>query len=96
MSAIDTDKVVKRFAEKFWKELFARQERSSALEALAVAWQMRERTRDRLKSLFAFVLTPRHYDWEFVSLPASLTSAYYAVRPIRWATDRARELLKRG
>jgi hypothetical protein len=51
--------------------------------------RMRERKRDKLRTLFALFLMPREYDWMFVSTPAAL---YYAVRPFRWT---ARKLTTR-
>jgi len=51
--------------------------------------RMRERKRDKLRTLFALFLMPREYDWMFISTPAAL---YYAVRPFRWT---ARKLTTR-
>ena len=56
-------------------------------EGVSINLKMRERLRDQLKSFLRFTVTPRRYDWMFVSVPASLSVLYYFIRPIRMVRD---------
>ncbi len=55
---------------------------------------MRERKRDKLKSCFRLITTPRRYDWLAVSLPGSLFFLYYVIRPVRLAGKYGAQLLR--
>lgn len=82
---MEQDGVVLGTARKTMAKLFAPHNHSGALGLLSQHLSMRERTRDKLRSLVAMIVMPREYDWVFVSAPTPL---YYLVRPLRWAATR--------
>jgi hypothetical protein len=55
--------------------------------------RMRERSRDKFRSLLRIMLTPRDYDWMFASVPDSLGFLYYVIRPIRMVSAYGSRLL---
>ncbi len=56
----------------------------------------RERLRDRFRYCFRLALTTTLEDWEFLSLPSSLSFLYYPLRPIRLARKYGLGLVKRA
>jgi hypothetical protein len=77
------DAFVRKHAERFQRNLFVERPAMGIIENAALQLGMRERMRDKVRSLANFVVTPRSYDWMFAPVPASLGFLYYLVRPIR-------------
>lgn len=89
------DAVVKRLAHEIQGQLFLKESSRPGLFGGAVlSLNMRERKRDKLKSCFRFVTTPRRYDWLAVSLPDPLFFLYYVLRPLRLAGKYGAQLLR--
>jgi hypothetical protein len=93
---LQNEKAVRNAGEETATRLFApRTNRTGLLHAVGQQLRMRERRRDRIRSLLAVFVMPRDYDLTFVSVPAPLSILYYLVRPIRWGAQRVRNLLRR-
>jgi putative nucleotidyltransferase-like protein len=94
---IERNDAVSRCADELMTRLFtSRKGHLSLLEWLRRQLQMRERARDKLKSLLRIMFTPRDYDMMFASVPASLSLLYYLIRPIRMARAYGLRLLNTG
>lgn len=90
---LQNEKVVRNAGEETATQLFAPQtNRAGLFHTVGQQVRMRERRRDRIKSLLAVLLTPRDYDWMFVSVPPSVWPLYYLIRPLRWAAQRRKPL----
>jgi hypothetical protein len=77
---------VRKLAEQVREQLFTQRSTPAGLFAEAgTLMSLRERRRDRLRSCFRLVTTPRSFDWMFLSVPDSLFFLYYLVRPLRLA-----------
>ena len=89
------DAVVKRLAGEIQEQLFLVESPSPGLLRGAVlSLNMRERKRDKLRSCFRLVTTPRRYDWLAVSLPDPLFFLYYVIRPVRLAGKYGAQLFR--
>jgi hypothetical protein len=89
------DAVVKRLAGQVQEELFLVESPSPGLLGGAIlSLNMRERKRDKLRSCFRLITTPRRYDWLAVSLPDPLFFLYYVIRPVRLAGKYGAQLFR--
>src|SRR6266404_8372446 len=89
------DTVVKRLADQVQEQLFlAQSPRPGFFGGTIRNFKMRERKRDKLRSCFRLVATPRKYDWLVVSVPDSLFFLYYLARPLRLAGKYGAQLLR--
>ena len=88
------DVTVKRIAAQVREQLFAEQSASPGFLGAISNLRMRERKRDRLRSCFTLIATPRSYDWMFLALPDSLFFLYYPLRPLRLAAKYGAKLFK--
>ena len=80
------DHEVQRVAEQVQARLFTKSGiQRGLLDRAGLFLGMRERKRDKIRSCFSLIATPRTYDWMFLSLPDSLFFFYYLVRPLRLA-----------
>ena len=87
--------MVKRLAHEIKEQLFKKESLLPGLFSGAVlSLNMRERKRDKLRSCFRLVTTPRRYDWLDVSLPDPLFFLYYVLRPLRLAGKYGAQLLR--
>lgn len=94
---LERDGAASRYAEELMTQFFTPQKNHLSLfEWLTRQLRMRERTRDKFTSLLRMMLTPRDYDWMSASVPPSLSSLYYLIRPIRMARTRGLRLLNAG
>ena len=82
---------VRRAAQEVAAQLFA----PDTPRWIGPQLKMRERSRDRIKSLLAMLLVPRDYDWMFASIPDSVGFLYYLVRPIRMIRAYGLKMLNR-
>ena len=86
LRSLAPDRRVKSLAEQIRAQLFTEQSVPQGLFAeAATLMSLRERRRDRFKAGVRLALTPRSYDWMFVSVPDSLFFLYYLLRPFRLA-----------
>jgi hypothetical protein len=75
---------VKALRRQAWRRLFARGDAALGyLERNRFWLAARDRTGDRVASLWLRLWTPTVNDWRFVPLPDALYPLYYLVRPIR-------------
>jgi len=96
LQMVRQDATVGRLARKIEGHLFdGRPARASIVEEMSVQLSIRERTRDKLKTALRLIVTPRRYDWEFVSVPESLFFLYYLLRPVRMAKQFGARMLRR-
>ena len=87
--------VIKSLAEQIQGQLFLTESpRPGVFGAVVLSLNMRERKRDKLRSCFRSVATPRKYDWLVWSLPDSLFFLYYLARPLRLAGKYGAQLLR--
>jgi hypothetical protein len=82
---VPVDATVKALAQQVQDQLFSQRSNGGIIEETRLHLSMRERKRDKLKSFFHLLATPRPNDWKLVSLPASLFFLYYPLRPLRLA-----------
>ena len=83
LKLVTEDSAVNNAAERIRQQLFKPSpEPVGIFDEARLALSLRERKRDRIRSLLRLVAMPRSYDWSSVSLPASL---YYLIRPLRLA-----------
>jgi hypothetical protein len=91
---LERDHEIAGLLHKLSEHILEPQESQAGLrESVMLQLRMRERTRDKIKTLVRLVFTPRHYDWRFASLPPSLWLLYYVIRPIRMARTYGARLL---
>jgi hypothetical protein len=89
------DAVVKRLAHEIQEQLFKKERsRPGLFGGALLSLNMRERKRDKVRSCFRLVTTPRRYDWLAVSLPDPLFFLYYVLRPLRLAGKYGAQLLR--
>ena len=89
------DATVKSLASQVQQQLFLERRPPEGIFGGAILnLRMRERKRDKLRSCFRLVATPRSYDWMFLSLPDSLFFLYYLLRPLRLAGKYGAKLLR--
>jgi putative nucleotidyltransferase-like protein len=94
---LESETDVKKSAEEVAAQLFAPDTPHEASPRwLGPQLKMRERSRDRIKSLLAILLIPRDYDWMFTSIPDSFGFLYYLIRPIRMARAYGLRILNRS
>jgi hypothetical protein len=92
---VQVDSAVRSLAEQVEQRLFEPETLPRGMFAGALLHlRMRERRRDKLKSCFYLVTTPRVDDWKLVSLPDWLFFLYYPLRPLRLAGKYGAKLLK--
>jgi hypothetical protein len=92
--AAGADLVVRGVADQVREQLFEERGAQAGLfRGALLDLKMRERKRDRLRSAFRLILTPRSYDWMLLSLPESLFFLYYLLRPVRLARKYGLQLL---
>jgi hypothetical protein len=89
------DITVRTVAAEIQEQLFTERDLSrSFVDGMILHLRMRERTRDRLRSCLRLAVTPRNYDWMFLSLPDWLSFLYYPLRPLRLAGKYGANFLK--
>ena len=94
---LPTDNAALTLAAQIQKELFAQRDGSRGLvNQTLLNLRLRERWRDRIRSFFRLVATPRVYDWMLLPLPDSLFFLYYLLRPLRLAVKYGTKPLKRS
>ncbi len=92
--AANMDAVVKGLAHQVQRQLFEERRVPPGFFSGAILnLKMRERKRDKFASCLRLMLTPRSYDWMFVSLPESLFFLYYPLRQLRLAGKYGARLL---
>jgi len=97
LRSLAPDRRVKSLAEQIRAQLFTKQSVPQGLFAEAATFiSLRERRRDRFKAGVRLALTPRSYDWMFVSVPDSLFFLYYLLRPFRLAGKYGARLFNRS
>ena len=82
-TAIDDDDVMKVFAEKVCSDLFIGGNYVESTATNIHNFRIMDRKRDALLSTSRALFVPTLSDWQALTLPASLHSLYYAVRPFR-------------
>jgi hypothetical protein len=86
LKAVNNDPTVTAIASQVKEQLFAEPSGPTGmLHELRLAIRLRERKRDRVRSFFQLLLTPRRGDWIWLPLPRALGFLYYLVRPLRLA-----------
>ena len=98
LSAIDDDNEMKVYAEKVCDQLFiGGSGLTESTESNIHNFKIMDRKRDALLSTSRALFVPTLSDWQALTLPASLHSLYYAVRPFRlskvYSTALARRLM---
>lgn len=95
LKVIKSDRTVVAVSERFQQQLFVRGDDSPGLfEDALLHVRMRERTRDKLRSCLRLAITPRVFDWTYVSVPDWVFFLYYPLRPIRLAGKYGAKLLR--
>ncbi len=93
--AANTDAVVRGLAHQVQQQLFEeRRVPPGFFSGAILSLKMRERKRDKFASCLRLMLTPRSYDWMFLSLPEWLFFLYYPLRPLRLAGKYGARLLR--
>jgi hypothetical protein len=93
--AINTEPVVRELAEHVQQHLFDKEPAASRIfDEPLLHFRMRERKRDRLKSCFHLLLSPRFNDWTILALPNGLFFLYYFLRPLRLAGKYGAKLIR--
>jgi hypothetical protein len=87
--AVRKDAVVREVGAQVKQQLCAPLAVRSGVSEGRLHLKLKERRRDKLKSAIRLSLTPRNFDWMFLSLPAALTVFYYPLRPLRLAAKYA-------
>jgi hypothetical protein len=96
LSAIDDDNVMKVYAEKVCDELFiGGSGLTESTESNIHNFKIMDRKRDALLSTSRALFVPTLSDWQALTLPASLHSLYYAVRPFRLSKVYSTALVRR-
>jgi hypothetical protein len=94
VSETKPDAILRSTADQIWNQLFSQSEKPvGIIDSVIFHMKMREREKDKLKTLLAVLLTPRSYDWTATSVPAGFPSLYYLIRPLRWAVQNGRRML---
>ena len=88
------DKQAVEMAAEVRKFLFAEPGSFGLLNETFFFVKMRERRSDRIRSALSLITVPRKFDWMYVSLPPSLLSLYYPLRPFRLAAKYSTALLR--
>jgi hypothetical protein len=84
LSAIDNDNEMSVYAEKVCDELFiGGSGLTESTESNIHNFKIMDRKRDALLSTSRALFVPTLSDWQALTLPASLHSLYYAIRPFR-------------
>jgi hypothetical protein len=85
-AALEAEPAVGSLQQRAWRRLFARGDAPPAyLERNRFWLAARDRSADRVASLWVRLWTPTENDWRFVPLPDRLYPLYYLVRPVRLA-----------
>jgi hypothetical protein len=85
-AALAAEPTVASLRRRSWWRLFARGDAPPAyLERNRFWLAARDRSADRVASLWVRLWTPTENDWRFVPLPDRLYPLYYLVRPVRLA-----------
>jgi hypothetical protein len=96
LSAIDDDNEMKVYAEKVCDQLFiGGSGLTESTESNIHNFKIMDRKRDALLSTSRALFVPTLSDWQALTLPASLHSLYYAVRPFRLSKVYSTALVRR-
>jgi hypothetical protein len=90
MSRARADRQVTRLATTITEHLF--ESASTDLDADRAKGLLQLMSRERLWHKLWLVATPNESDWEVMSLPKSLSSLYYVIRPFRLLEKYSRRL----
>ncbi|HEY2917802.1 MAG TPA: nucleotidyltransferase family protein [Candidatus Binatia bacterium] len=96
LKSAQRDSFVRKYAVRLQGNLSVEQSEAGIIGTAAFHLGMRERRRDKVRSFFNLVATPRSYDWMFASVPRSFGFLYYLIRPIRMAKAHGSRLTNAG
>ena len=94
-AALDSDGSMQRMAQGIRTQIFTTYGAADSTETNLYNLRIMDRKRDALISALRAIFVPTVPDWQALSLPASLQSLYYAVRPLRLSRIYASALLRR-
>ncbi|HKY45349.1 MAG TPA: nucleotidyltransferase family protein, partial [Pyrinomonadaceae bacterium] len=92
---LDSDGVMQRMAQRIREQIFTTYGTADSTETNLYNLRIMDRKRDALISTLRAIFVPTLPDWQVVTLPTSLHSLYYALRPLRLSTAYGASLLRR-
>ena len=94
LHTLDSDKSLQRMAQSIREQIFTSFGIPESTETNLNNLRIMDRKRDALVSALRAIFVPTLPDWQALSLPASLHSLYYAVRPLRLSSVYLRRLTR--
>jgi hypothetical protein len=95
LKTLDADGSMQRMSQNIREQLFTTYGAADSTETNLYNLRIMDRKRDALISTLRAIFVPTIPDWQTLSLPASLHSLYYALRPLRLSKAYGGSLLRR-